>query len=156
MAQMEMELARYRQPYRMEPLADAVCALLKLTIVKCADFAVCARALSVRVEMENGSNVSIGSLPPFPVHLSYRWFNAGTGEAVVAEGTRTLLRPFLTPGSTAYSLNVAVPAQPGRYRLRVTLVQESVMWLDNPPASVSDEAIVMVMSATPPYLSASA
>ena len=156
MAQMEIELARYRQPYRMEPLSDAVCALLKLRIVKCADFAVCARALSVRIEVENGSNVTIGSLPPFPVHLSYRWFNAGTGEAVVAEGTRTLLRPLLNSGTTGYSMNVPAPAQPGRYRLRVTLVQESVMWLDGPPASVSDDATVMVMSSTPPYLSASA
>ena len=55
----------------------------------------------------------------------------------------------------AYSMNIAAPSHPGRYRLRVTLVQESVMWLDNPPASVSDEATLVVMPSTPPYLSAS-
>jgi hypothetical protein len=74
---------------------------------------------------------------------------------VVAEGTRTLLRPPLSPGRTAYSMNIAAPRHPGRYRLRVTLVQESVMWLDHPPASVSDEATLVVMPSTPPYLSAS-
>jgi hypothetical protein len=155
MAQMEMELARYRQPYRMEPLADAVCALLKLRIEKCSDFAVCGRAVSVRVGLENSSAITIGSFPPCPVHASYRWFKAGTDEAVVAEGTRTLLRPPLSPGRTAYSMNIAAPRHPGRYRLRVTLVQESVMWLDHPPASVSDEATLVVMPSTPPYLSAS-
>ncbi len=119
----------------MPALPDAVCAQLRLAIRQCPAFAVCGSTADVRVEVENGSREELGSFPPFPVQLSYRWFRDGADEAVVAEGLRTALRPPVSPGGTAaYWMRIAAPAAPGRYRLRVTLVQEFVRWLDEAAA----------------------
>jgi len=45
-------------------------------------------------------------------------------------------------------MKIAAPVEPGRYRLRVTLVQEFVRWLDELPSFQSAEATVVV--ASPP------
>ena len=37
-------------------------------------------------------------------------------------------------------MTIAAPDEPGRYRLRVTLVQELVRWLDGLPSRLSAEA----------------
>ena len=145
--QLESELAQFRRPYRMEPLPDSACERLHLMITSCPQQAACKVALRVRVELENGSSEKLGSFPPFPLHLSYRWFRSETGDRDVAgaEAIRTPLRPSLPPAEKAtYSLNVLTPDEPGRYRLRVTLVQESVRWLDASPRPVSAEAALSV------------
>lgn len=145
MAQMELELAEYQRPQRMHALSDDVCARLRLAIVHCPESAVSGKTVDVRVEIENGSREAIGSFPPFPLQLSYRWFDLGTGETAVAEGARTALQPPIPPGGTAtYWMRIAAPADPGRYRLRVTLVQEFVRWLDDLPSFSSAEAMVAV------------
>jgi hypothetical protein len=148
MAQMELELADYRRPQRMDVLSDAVCSQLRLAIRECPEFAPCGTIADVRVELENGSAGEIASSPPFPVQLSYRWFRDGVDEPVVAEGARTALQPAVPPGgTTAYWMKIAVPADPGRYRLRVTLVQEFVRWLDALPSFRSADATLVVDSS---------
>jgi hypothetical protein len=145
MAQIEMELALYRQPYRMEALSDAVCAHMRVSIEKCPESGVCGRMVYVRVELENRSSEKLGTFPPFPVQLSYRWLRDETGEIVGPEGLRTPLQPPLPPGKTAtYSMNIAAPDEPGRYRLRVTLVQEFLRWLDSLPCPLSAEATLVI------------
>jgi glycosyltransferase involved in cell wall biosynthesis len=148
MAQMELELAEYRRPQRMEALADAVCRQLTVAIRQCPEFALCGKTADVRVEIENGSAGEIGSFPPFPVQLSYRWFRDGVDEPVIAEGIRTALQPPVPPGgSTAYWMRIATPDTPGRYRLRVTLVQEFVRWLDALPSFPTAETTLVVDSS---------
>jgi hypothetical protein len=148
MAQMELELAEYQRPHRMEALSDGACAQVGLAIRECPAFAVCGSTAGVRVEIENSSGHAIGSFPPFPVQLSYRWFGDGTSEPVVAEGMRTALQPPVPAGGTAsYWMKVEVPADPGHYRLRVTLVQEFVRWLDELPSFPRAEAALVVGSA---------
>ncbi len=145
MAQMELELAEYRRPQRMHALPDGVCARLRLAIRQCPESAVCGSTADVRVEVENGSREEIGSFPPFPVQLSYRWFRDGADEPVAGEGLRTALQPPVPAGGTAeYWMRIAAPADPGRYRLRVTLVQEFVRWLDELPFFPAAEAAVVV------------
>jgi glycosyltransferase involved in cell wall biosynthesis len=149
MAQMELELAEYRRPHRMEALSSAACAELELAIRQCPERAVCGAALDVRVEVVNDSVEEIGSFLPFPVQLSYRWFREGRDEPVVAEGLRTALQPSVPArGKAAYWMKIAAPAAPGRYRLRLTLVQEYVRWLDELPSFQSAEAVIVV--ASPP------
>ena len=66
----------------------------------------------------------------YRVAVAYRWLDA-KGAAVIAEGERTLLPADVPPGGTAeLKARVPVPAQPGSYRLLITLVQESVAWFD--------------------------
>ena len=135
MAQMEIELGEYRQPYRMDALSDAACAQLRLSIETCPESVVCGRTAAVRVELENGSSEKIGSFPPFPVQLSYRWLTDDDNEVAGPEALRTALKPALRPHESAsYVMTIAAPAEPGRYRLRVTLVQELVRWLDGLPS----------------------
>ena len=63
------------------------------------------------------------------VHLSYRWMNEDGAQ--VAEGPRQVLPCSLRPKEVAATrLAVKAPRRPGRYRLRITLVQEEVAWFD--------------------------
>jgi hypothetical protein len=150
MAQMELELGQYRQPHRMAALPDDACARLRLRIEDCPDSIVCGRAAAVRVELENGSSWEIGSFPPFPVQLSYRWLADDGNEIAGREALRTALKPALRPHEKAsYAMTIAPPDKPGRYRLRVTLVQEFVKWLDGPPSPLKAEADVLAVSPLP-------
>jgi hypothetical protein len=148
MAQMEIELGQYRQPHRMDALSDAACAQLRLRIENCPESVVCGRTAAVRVEVENDSSWEIGSFPPFPVQLSYRWLTDEGHEVAGPEALRTALRPALRPHERAsYAMSIAAPAEPGRYRLRVTLVQEFVRWFDGLPSPLSAEATLVVLSS---------
>jgi hypothetical protein len=99
----------------------------------------------VRVLVRNGSSRWINSGPPFPLNLSYRWEDEA-GALVVREGRRTALPRPLGPDEVGeLALSVEAPGQPGPHRLRVTLVQEHVAWLDDGPSPVSDSAWVTVV-----------
>jgi hypothetical protein len=146
--ELEIQLAEYRRPDRMEPLSDVECARVALRIKKCPIEAVCKGTVHVQVELKNGSSQKLGSFPPCPVQFSYRWLKDGTDEVVVAEGSRTIIRPPLAPEKKAtYFVGVVAPDEPGRYRLRVTLVQEWVRWLDLLECPISAEAAVSVVAS---------
>ncbi len=103
-----------------------------LRIVEVPRRAVAGEELVARATVANGSDVALRSHPPHPVHLSYRWATSG-GAVAVADGRRTLLLPELTPGAQAtYEIAVQAPPAPGRFVLRLSLVQENVRWLDEP------------------------
>ena len=86
----------------------------------------------VRVTLDNASDVELDSNPNGPLHLSYHWLDAATGEVRVWEGLRTeLVRPLPARSRRNYELTVVTPAQPGNYRFQATMVQEHVMWLDD-------------------------
>jgi hypothetical protein len=100
------------------------------------------------VSLENGSSEEIGSFPPFPVQLSYRWLTDHDNEVAGPEALRTPLKPAVRPHERAsYVMTIAVPDQPGRYRLRVTLVQELVRWLDGLPSRLSADALLDVVAS---------
>jgi hypothetical protein len=128
---LEAQLTQFRLPFRMEPLSDAACERLDVRIAASPHRMESGRAFWLDAEVENRSSTRVGSFPPYPVHLSYRWIETATGQVVVGEGLRTPLRPALAPGERAtYALQVAPPDAPGTYTLRVTLVQELIRWLD--------------------------
>jgi SAM-dependent methyltransferase len=90
----------------------------------------------VQVELENLSSTWIQSLPPMPVHLSYHWIDE-LGSIKVFDGKRTALAPPLAPDSRRrYLMLVSAPEVPGRWTLRLTLVQEGVRWFDEQPVSL--------------------
>lgn len=86
---------------------------------------------TVPVDVRNGSRTWLSSQFRYqPVHLSYRWYDTG-GNMAVAEGHRTPLPAPLAPGaSVRLDATVQLPAVPGDYELRFTLVQEHFAWLD--------------------------
>lgn len=70
-------------------------------------------------------------MPPFPIHLSYHWNASDTGLCTEFDGVRTPIAGALEPSEEAMlEMRVRAPLEPGRYRLRATLVQERVMWFD--------------------------
>jgi hypothetical protein len=75
------------------------------------------------------------------VRLSYRWLDIG-GRAIVVDGLRTLLPGDLGPGeSLVVDAKVAPPDMPGRYVLRLSLVQEAVAWFDAESGGASEMEI---------------
>jgi hypothetical protein len=62
-----------------------------------------------------------------PVNAYYKWFK--DGKMLPIEGERTPLPKPISPKMSAdMILHVVAPGQPGKYELRVTLVQEGVTW----------------------------
>jgi hypothetical protein len=94
------------------------------------------------VIVDNGTNVVLSNFGEAPMNCSYHWLHPG-GETEVFNGERTLLYPPLPPGrSLMYAVNVSAPEQPGRYVLRLTIVQELVAWLDALGVFIDCECIV--------------
>jgi hypothetical protein len=68
--------------------------------------------------------VSAGSAP---INVSYEWFR--NGKRLSIEGERTTLPKPVGPRTLAdVIVRVVAPDEPGKYELRITLVQEGVTW----------------------------
>jgi hypothetical protein len=97
----------------------------------------------VALTLHNLGTGILCSRPPNPVTFSYRWQSEDNSPA--PEGSRTPLQRVVPPG---FALNANImlyaPDRPGRYQLRITLVQEWVTWFDdiNPENGCSLEVIV--------------
>jgi hypothetical protein len=81
----------------------------------------------VPVKIQNpGPETWIGA-GKYPITVSYKWFE--NGKILPLEGERTVFPSAIKPGASA-EVNVRVTAagKPGRYALRITLVQEGVAW----------------------------
>jgi acetolactate synthase-1/2/3 large subunit len=101
--------------------------------------------------VENTGRALLVSAPPNPVLLSYRWFAARTGRWLPEpEALRTRLPHTLVPGRpAACRMKVRAPAAPGKYRLRITLVQEHVAWFDEADPQNACERRVEVVARRP-------
>ena len=66
-------------------------------------------------ELEKGANINLGG----------RWYNE-TG--LVDEGVRLPAGPLAVGAATTFSFSVHAPEKPGRYTLRVDLVEEGSHW----------------------------
>ncbi|MEO8480915.1 MAG: glycosyltransferase family 4 protein [Acidobacteriota bacterium] len=141
----EAALAEYRRPFRMEALTDDECAKVRIRILKSPVTVNAAATLRVETEVRNGLTTSLGTFPPYPVDLSYRWLDAATGEPLVAEGARTSLPSIAAGEDCERAMQIAAPTQPGIYRLRIALVQEGLRWLDYLQPPVADEVTVSVV-----------
>jgi len=82
--------------------------------------------------IENQSNELWQRYSEFPVNLSYHWLRPD-GEYAVYDGERTPLpRNEIKPSQTISCIaNIKTPAEPGKYQLIITLVQEKVAWFED-------------------------
>ena len=117
----------------MEPLPEEVGAeVFELRAESVPTHAAPGQKLSVQVEIYNGSDFTLASELPHPVHLSYHWLGED-GSMAIYDAPRSVLLPSLPPGSRgSYAVAVVAPEPPGRYLLRLALVQEHVRWYDEP------------------------
>jgi hypothetical protein len=120
---------------RMGALAESSARRIGFSIARGAECVRAGEMFGVAVEIANGTEMPLASMPPYPVHISYHWLvkrrwlaRRGSG---VFEGLRTRLSETLDPGARALcNARVAAPEIPGQYLLRMTLVQEGWRWLD--------------------------
>lgn len=87
----------------------------------------------VTVRLTNDTDHHLLSTGPNPVQLAYHWYDASTNVCVVSEGSRTALEmPLRSHSSREYQITVSAPAEPKRYILQSCVVQDMVMWFDQP------------------------
>jgi hypothetical protein len=99
----------------------------------------------VRVRVHNELHAAIGTWPPFPLHLAYRWRPVESPQFLPLESSRTLLHHPIGPeANNLQFVRIIAPSAPGRYVLRLTLVQEGWRWLDDGPAPAFVDADMIV------------
>lgn len=97
------------------------------------------------VDIMNFAFKVISSSGENPIHISYHWFDEKGDTIVHFEGLRSHIRPFLFPfNHNEYKLKVISPQKKGKYRLRVTLVQEGYSWLDELNQCLCEERIIEI------------
>jgi hypothetical protein len=84
-------------------------------------------SFNLPVRIENPGTDTWDSTGGAPVTVSYKWFLKNN--MLPIEGERTVLPKPIGPKQSAdVTVHVIAPGQPGKYELRVTLVQEGVAW----------------------------
>jgi FkbM family methyltransferase len=86
---------------------------------------------TVRCVVSNRGRRVLRRADPNPVALGFRWFEAQTGKPVLEVDRRQLERPLRPGASVTLDARVNAPWEPGAYELRISLVQELVMWFDD-------------------------
>ncbi|MFN2477441.1 MAG: DUF4915 domain-containing protein [Chthoniobacterales bacterium] len=88
--------------------------------------------ISLDVVVENLGGAVLVAAPPYPVNVSYKWFDRATGLQLPIEGLRTVLPRALPPRlPDRFLVTVQAPPTAGCYILVLTLVQEFVAWFDD-------------------------
>jgi hypothetical protein len=143
---LEAELAGYRQPERMPALSDDAIAAIRLTLEDAPSSMRTGASAFARVRLHNGlASKPLGSWPPYPLHWAYRWRPIDAAEFPDHECPRMLVRPPVAPGSAeGFAVKVIAPRESGRYVLRITLVQDQMLWLDQSVTPVYRDAEVLV------------
>lgn len=130
------------KPFQMYSLDLVSCAELILEWVECPSKAKIADSIQVIISFANLSKHKLGSYPPKPIFFAYHWLYSNTNDYFLFEGERTALEPWLDQGQQHdFHLTIQAPQLSGRYRLVVTLVQETVRWFDqiDPPVQLLAE-----------------
>jgi hypothetical protein len=86
--------------------------------------------VALRVDIANTGADRWPSLGERSVRASYHWVDED-GRIAVQDGERTHLPSDVAPGKrVSMWATIVAPATPGRYRLQLSLVQESIAWLE--------------------------
>ena len=97
------------------------------------------------VDIMNCTSKMINSTGENPIHISYHWLDENDDTIIHFEGERSHITPSLLPfNHKEYKLKVISPQKEGKYRLRVTLVQEGIAWLDELNHCLAEDAILEI------------
>jgi len=143
---LEAELAGYRRPERMPALSEDAIAAIRLVLEDMPASIPTGASAFARVRLHNGlTSQTLGSWPPYPLRWVYRWRKFDAAEFLPEECPHTPIRLPVAPGSAErFGVKVTAPREAGRYVLRMTLVQEQLLWLDESAAPVYQDAEVLV------------
>ncbi len=96
----------------------------------------------LEVSYTNHGRWTLATVPPVPVMASSRWLRAGAAQI---DGPRCPLREPLWPRATVTQpVPLVAPDAPGTYELRLSLVQDGVMWFDDADPSAAAVGAVEV------------
>jgi hypothetical protein len=124
-------------------------AMMRLRLRTVAEHVDAGEEFYLTLRLNRWSWKAVATESPWPTLLSYRWYSQESGEELTSEALRSLIVPPLPWGlGHDYEMRVVAPRRPGRYRLRVTLVQEQCRWLDRLKPKVYDEIAILVGSHT--------
>jgi hypothetical protein len=127
-----------------EPLAPEMCRV-RITADLPTSLAV-GDAVRVRCTVDNRGDGFLISAAPNPVEVCYRWFDADGTPIGAGTWEHTRLPRTIAPrGSATFKAIVAAPPVPGRFTLRLTLLQENVCWFDDvDPANAASAEVLVV------------
>ena len=125
---------------RLEPAA------MRTTIVAELVTSIAPRtAVTASCTVSNRGDIALATADPYPVYLSYRWFDEAGALAEIGRSVHTALAAALEPGaSAALTMRIEAPRFAGRYALRVALLQSNVAWFDDVDRANGVEAVVDV------------
>jgi 2-polyprenyl-3-methyl-5-hydroxy-6-metoxy-1,4-benzoquinol methylase len=128
---------------RMNPLGEQDRLRVSLDVIAFPEIVTVAEDFQVLVRVSNCGSISLKTRQPYPVVLSYHWYDED-GNCLVFDGLRTAVGTF-SPGCVQdIEMRVRAPLSNGMFRLRLTFVQESVAWFSDPPVSVFRDCVVLV------------
>jgi acetolactate synthase I/II/III large subunit len=109
--------------------------------------------VAVRCRVTNRGNALLVAAPPHPVLLSYKWIDKHNA-VLPAMALRTPLPAALAPQTSLEAdVVVAAPSVPGRYKLIITALQESIQWFDGvDPLSAHRASVEVVDTKSPASL----
>ena len=147
---LEREVSGFRSAERMPALSDEEIAGIHIDIERAPQAMVAGSSTFIKVRVQNRTQIPLGTWQPFPLQLACRWKSPGSAHFETADNLpRIPLYKGVLPGAAELlHLRVVAPAQPGRYTLRITLVQEWKRWLDDSPMPACADASIVVNPRT--------
>jgi hypothetical protein len=137
-----------RELLQSDPLDAEEAARLQIRVDEPPSELLAAKLFWIEARVHNGTSRAVGWGMPAPVHLSYHWLDRHSRETILFEGQRTaLFPPVSSGGNTAYQMLIIAPPIAGQFILRVTLVQEGVLWLDEIGAPAVADFIVAIRAS---------
>jgi hypothetical protein len=149
-AALELELSALTRAERMDPLREPDIASLRITLEHAPVSLAPGAAATVQVRLRNGlRDRALGSWRPHPLQWGVRWRAIDVPDFDRGEHPRTPIRYGIPPlGEELCFIRIAAPATPGRYVLRITLVQEWLQWLDEIATPICIDVAVEVTRAS--------
>jgi UDP-3-O-[3-hydroxymyristoyl] glucosamine N-acyltransferase len=143
--QLQIQLRGDRGIWAMPPLPAPAIAAIDIAVVESPRAVETGKSFQATIQIDNGSREALASIGRTPVICSYHWMTADLAEYVEFDGRRTALQRDVRPRSMHRQVvDVEAPSTPGRYVLRMTLVQEAVAWFDRPPYAMYADVKILV------------
>jgi MoaA/NifB/PqqE/SkfB family radical SAM enzyme len=135
--------SRREEPAASPKFDAADAAAVAMAIVGSPRIAPEEGVIQCTVEVQNRSKAPLGSTGEFPIHLSAFLVRADQPTPYVGDFPRHPAKLGIPAGKTrSFDLQVALPEDPGRYVLAVTLVQEGVMWFHLCPSGAMASCVI--------------
>lgn len=130
--------------WAMPPLPPAGAEAITVTVESAPRQVAPGETFAVEVEIINRAREGLATIGATPVHLAYHWLD-DAGRMVELSGRRSALTRAVAPSDRhRQRMLVDALAEPGRFILRVTLVQELVTWFTDLSAPVFADVMMTV------------